>query len=618
MIVLFLPGWASGQPDGGEVSLSVKASKDLIRPGDQVAIAVIFDHAEGWHVQANAEAIERARSGVSQEETAITVDALPTVSVGPTQWPRPHMLSAAALGNPNATVPVFEGRAIAYVPVIISEKAAPGNVVIRFTVAYQACDDTTCLLPVEDVRSVTLTILGPGQQPPVATSDSATFGGFDSSIFSKMLAGTVKPAGTSLAFPFFGWSLTISTSGAIGLLLLLNLAAFGGFLLNLTPCVLPVIPIKILSLSQTAGNPARCFTLGLVMSLGVIAFWMGIGGAIAFISGFRAINQLFQMPWFSLAVGAFIAVMGLGMLGLFMVRLPQAVYMLDPKRESVPGSFFFGVMTAVLSTPCTAPFMGTAAAWAAKQTPAITLVTFGAIGLGMALPYLVLSAFPSLLSRVPRTGPASELIKQVMGLLMFAVAAFFIGTGLDPLLRQPIDPPIRLHWWIVAAVIVLAMGWLAFRTFRITRRVVPRVGWSGLALVLSVVAAFIARHFTDRGPINWIAYTPERFAARVAAGDVVVIDFTAEWCLNCKALEAGVLHRSEIVALLHSPGVAPMKVDLTGNNGPGQDKLKSLDWVGIPLLAIFGPGLEEPLKYDTYTPDTVRAAIERARARSGS
>jgi thiol:disulfide interchange protein DsbD len=210
-----------------------------------------------------------------------------------------------------------------------------------------------------------------------------------------------------------------------------------------------VIPLKIMGLSQAAGHPARCFFLGFVMSLGVIAFWMVIGGAIAFVSGFTAINSLFQTPWFSLAVGAFILIMAVGMLGAFAVRLPQFAYMVNPSHETAPGSFAFGIMTAVLSTPCTAPFMGSAAAWAATQNPVVTLATFGAIGAGMALPYLILSAFPSLVSRMPRTGPASELIKQVMGLLMVAVAIFFLGTALTRCCVSRSTPPSASigGWW---------------------------------------------------------------------------------------------------------------------------------------------------------------------------
>ncbi len=248
----------------------------------------------------------------------------------------------------------------------------------------------------------------------------------------------------------------------------------------MTPCVLPVIPIKVMSLSAAAGNPGRCALLGTIMSLGVVFFWLVLGAAIATITQFKAINQLFQYPAFSITVGVFIAVMGVGMLGLFSVRLPQFVYMLDPKHDSAAGSFFFGILTAILSTPCTAPFMGTAAAWAAKQPHATTLAVFAAIGIGMALPYFILSLNPRLVSRVPRTGPASELVKQVMGMLMVAVAIFFLGVGLDPLLREPIDPPVRAHWWIIAAIVTFTMLWLIYKTFKITKRPVPRLTWSAL------------------------------------------------------------------------------------------------------------------------------------------
>ena len=149
---------------------------------------------------------------------------------------------------------------------------------------------------------------------------------------------------------------------------------------------------------------------------------------------------------------------------------------------------------------------------------------------------------------------------------MVAVAIFFLGTGLDPLLRLPIDPPIRFYWWLVAAVAVGAMAWLVYRTFQITRRSAPRMIWSIAALAFSFVTIVIARELTDLGPIPWVGYTPERLAEQLKKQKVVVLDFTAEWCLTCKALESGVLHRDEIVKLLTGPDVIPMRVDLTGNN----------------------------------------------------
>ncbi|MCK7468041.1 MAG: hypothetical protein MZU91_07935 [Desulfosudis oleivorans] len=119
------------------------------------------------------------------------------------------------------------------------------------------------------------------------------------------------------------------------------------------------------------------------------------------------------------------------------------IYALNPRQETLAGALGVGVLTAVLSTPCTAPFMGTAAAWAATQAPAVTIATFSAIGAGMGLPSL-LAAFPRLVRRVPKTGPGSELLKQAMAILMLAAAAYFIGIGLGTLLSDPAAPAGRL------------------------------------------------------------------------------------------------------------------------------------------------------------------------------
>jgi thiol:disulfide interchange protein DsbD len=552
--------------------------------------------------------------------TKIEPQPIPGIKFGAIQWPKTATEMVNLDGKGKKPYQVFAGRAIAYVPVQIGPDFPPGKPIeLSVLVSYQACNDSTCLFP-EDANqalSIPVTSLAEAASRTGAVAKDPDFDAFDSAGFATtaVAAGRGGPARSAsgvVKFQAFGLSFTIDPNGVAGMALLLLVAAFGGFLLNFTPCVLPVVPIKIMSLSQAAGNPARCLFLGVVMSLGVVAFWVAIGGAIASISGFTAINTLFQTPWFSLVVGLFILVMAVGMLGVFSVRLPQAVYLINPNHESAPGSFIFGVMTAVLSTPCTAPFMGSAAAWAATRQWSVTLATFGAIGIGMALPYLVLSAAPRLVSRMPRTGPASELIKQVMGMLMVAVAVFFLGTGLDPLFRSPIDPPIRFYWWIVAAFAVMAMGWLVYRTFRITARPRRRTIWTMFGAAFSAVCILVALAFTDRGPIDWIAFTPERLAEKQSAGSVVVLDFTAEWCLNCKTLEATVLHRAEIVKLLHSPGVVPMRVDLTGNNTAGKAKLKSLNWIGIPLLAVYGPAISEPITYDAYTPEMVKDAIAKA------
>ncbi|MBI1191141.1 MAG: DUF255 domain-containing protein [Tepidisphaera sp.] len=608
VLVVLSPAPALAQPRD-VVKISVVSDRAEVRPGDQVAIAIVMEFKDGWHVHTNAPKVPSSWEPFLAVPTTITASEASGLKLGPVQWPTPKVLKLdlGATGTPE-DYGVFADKAVAFIPASI-DPAAAGVAKVTIKVAYQACNDQTCLPQTEQTLPLEIKIVPPGT-PSGAPTDPDLFKAFDTTSFAAV--GQAPKADTKFTTDVFGFHIEFDAGGA-GLVLLLGLAIVGGFVLNLTPCVLPVIPLKVMGLSHSAGNPRRALFLGIVMSVGVIAFWLSIGVAISTLSWFKAVNQLFQQPWFTIGVGVFIALMATGMLGLFDVNLPGFVYLIDPKTESPAGSFAFGVMTAVLSTPCTAPFMGAAAAWSTKQPIAVTLATFGAIGLGMAIPYLVLAAFPRLVARVPKSGPGSTLVKQVMGLFMLAVAVFFLGSGLDPLLRLPVDPPMRWHWWVVATLVVLASGWMVGRSFKFMKRGpgLVVITLAGLALASGGVA--FAAEQTDRGPINWLGYTPERFDQAKAQGKVIVLDFTAEWCLNCKALEGTVLNRKEVADTLNGKDVVALRVDLTGENKPGQEKLRELNWAGIPLLAIFGPGTPEAQKFDSYTPQLVTQAVAKAR-----
>jgi suppressor for copper-sensitivity B len=304
--------------------------------------------------------------------------------------------------------------------------------------------------------------------------------------------------------------------------------------------------------------------------------------------------------------------MATGMFGFFSMRLPNFIYMINPEQDTLHGSFGLGILAAILSTPCTAPFMGAAAAWAATQTPATTLLTFGAIGTGMALPYLVLSASPGLVKKMPKTGPASVLIKQVMGLFMLAAAAYFIGVGVAALFNSPPNPPSRLYWWPVMLLVIAAGGWLAYRTLQIASGKKIKVFFAGVGVILIALSAWGSVRLTDKGPIDWVYYTEKRFQDATAARKVIVMVFSAEWCLNCKALEKGVLDDSRIIELLARRELVPMKVDITGNNPAGKAKLREVGNLTIPLLVIFSPRGEQVFKSDFYTVEQVLDAVAEA------
>jgi thiol:disulfide interchange protein len=579
-----LPGLTFGQTQP-VVRVNHFWSQTGARAGDQITLALVLDIQKPYHINSN-----RAKDPFIP--TVIQLVNPPAAIQSSTPiFPEGHFIT---FGPDQEKIEVFSDRAVIYIPMSAVAGTAPGEIPLQVKVSYQACDDKQCLFPTDTTVAAKLPVVA--EEVEIRPINQELFAG-------------MKALKEGLNIAFFGWDFKIEPSK---LWLLLLLAAIGGMLLNFTPCVLPLIPIKIIGLSQAAGNRQRCLLLGMTLSLGVVAFWLALATAISSISGFNATNKLFQYPAFTIGVGVIICLMAVGMCGLFTVSLPQWVYRVNPSQESVGGSFLFGIMTAVLSTPCTAPFMGAAAAWAATQQPVITLATFGAIGVGMALPYLILSAFPRLVHKMPRTGPASELIKQIMGLLMLGAGAYFLGTGFAGLFAKPPDPPTDAYWWLVALFVGAAGAWLAWRTLQLARGLGARVLFGGLGLALLAGAIALGVTFTRSSPVGWIYYTPARLAEAQQQGKVVVLEFTAAWCLNCHALEKAVLHHSEVVQLLNSPGVAPVKVDITGNNVEGNKKLIEVGRRTIPYLVIYSREGKELFASDAYTVEQLTQVLKSA------
>lgn len=566
------------------VTLSTYWSDSGVKPGAPITLAVVADIRKPYHINSNA-------AKEPYISTTLDLEGLPSeIRTSTPVFPEPHELQIGS-----EKLQVFSDRVTIYVPMSALSSIKPGEHRLRAKLRYQACDDKVCLPPADVSAELTL---------PVA--DART----EVRKLNPEIFAPLKELQDNLSIPFFGWDFRIHPSKIWTLLLV---AVIGGFFLNFTPCVLPLIPIKIIGLSQAAGNRRRCFILGASLSTGVVVFWLALAGAISSISGFDATNKLFQYPAFTIGVGVIICAMAVGMCGLFAVSLPQWIYRINPSQESIPGSFLFGIMTAVLSTPCTAPFMGAAAAWSTTQPPATTFATFAAIGSGMALPYLTLSAFPFLVNRMPRTGPASELIKQVMGLLMLGAGAYFLGTGLAGIVARPPDPPSQAYWWAVAAFVALAGAWLAWRSVQISQRPGKRLFFGGCGLALVLAGIMMGVRFTEKSPIRWVYYTPERLADAQKENKVIVLEFTAAWCLNCHLLEKKVLHDARIVKLLNAEGVAPIKVDLTGNNPHGNDKLVAVGRRSIPYLVVYSSNGKEIFASDAYTVAQLEQAMSAAR-----
>jgi thiol:disulfide interchange protein len=585
------------------VALRTAWSVDLARPGDTFILAVVFNIKKGFHINADAAQIVPA-ADFNPIPTRVTVKE---ASEGLTiEVPRYPQARPAKVDFIEGDLMSFEGQTIVYLPMKFDGGGSAARLRIKLEIEYQACDAQICLFPQKIAVEDRLTVAAP----------DATAAAINQQLFAEYRQASEGASAGLVGFDLFGWRFALEAASWAGFALLLLVAAFGGMLLNFTPCVLPLVPIKIISLSKTAENKSRCLALGFTMFLGVLAFWLGLGAAIALVADFTATNQLFQYPAFTISVGIVIGLMAFGMCGLFSIRLPNFLYTIHPSQESLHGSFGLGILTAILSTPCTAPFMGAAAAWAATQHPLTTMTTFAAIGTGMALPYLVLSAFPNLIQKMPRSGPASVLIKEVMGLFMLAAAAYFIGTGLSGIFMQPPNPPAKLYWWAVMGFVAAGGLWMAYRTIRITSRKFLKTLFAALGILIFIGSAFGGLRLTDKGPIDWVYYTPQRFQTAMENRKVVVMIFTAEWCLNCKVLEQGVLTGEKITRLLAEDDIVPIKVDITGNNPWGKAKMKEIGNLTIPLLVIYSPQGAEVFRSDFYTAEQVLQAVKAARVQA--
>ncbi|MCI5134554.1 MAG: DUF255 domain-containing protein [Candidatus Electrothrix sp. AW2] len=584
---------------GGAVNVRTAWSVNAAHPGDQVVLAVVLQVNQGYHINADDRQLIPLKS-IKLFPTKVTViEADEGLLIEAPLYP---LAAPYEVPYIDGKVMSFKGRTVVYLPVRL-EKSLAGRKSLKLTVQvkYQPCSEEYCLLPVRTELEASLPIV-----PPDSVVEKT-----HQELFADYAHGASSENSDEVAFGLFGWNFSVDSSSFGGVFLLLIIAAFGGMLLNFTPCVLPLIPIKIISLSYAAKNRRQCILLGVSMSMGVLVFWLALGTLIALVSGFSATNQLFQYPIFTISVGLIIAVMAGGMFDFFSLQLPAFVYMIHPEQDTLKGSFGLGVLAAVLSTPCTAPFMGAAAAWAATQPPLSTLAVFASIGIGMALPYFFLSVSPHLVSKMPKTGPASVLVKQVMGLFMLSAAAYFIGIGLEVLLSSPVDPPGKLYWWPVMFFLFCAGGWTVWRTLQIAVQKKMQYLFTGLGLAIMLVSGIGVYRLTHTGPIAWTYYTPERLAVAQQEQQTVVMVFTAEWCINCKALERGILDNPKIIELFKDERVLPMKVDITGNNPDGKAKLKEVGSLTIPLLIVVDAQGKEVYKSDYYSVDQVYQAVQK-------
>jgi thiol:disulfide interchange protein DsbD len=404
-----------------------------------------------------------------------------------------------------------------------------------------------------------------------------------------------------------GW--TASTSKVPGGLAQFLLFGFiGGFILNLMPCVLPVISLKIFGFIQHAGQDRRrILRSGLAFVAGIFAWFIGLALLlIGLKSAGREITWAFQFtnPYFVLLMSAVVLVFALNLFGVFEISLPQFAnrgVLGWSAREGDVGSFFQGVFATVLATPCTAPFLGTALGFAFTQSGWTILLMFLAIAAGMASPYFLLSAQPAWLRLLPKPGPWMLRVKQLMGFLLLATLLFLLAVlgaerGVEAIIwTSCFLLALSLACWMKGAFIVPTAS-LKSRLISLLLLLVILIGSAYYFIGEKFAAAkTVAAETQTQG--GWQPFTPQLLEAELKQGHPVFVDFTAAWCLTCKFNEAKVLEASAVRDAFQRLGVTKIKADWT-NADPAITKiLKQFGRPGVPMYVLYPGNHAEPILF---------------------
>ncbi len=587
---------ARSQGDIPVVRISAALTQTSERTGQ---LSVTADIKQGFHIYAQSQPRPFLATKVTVTEAskfrvtgAFTASRQPTIVKHPTIKVELHQ---------------YEGQVTWTAPVEFS-MATDAAVTARGTVFVQACEDSRCLAPETYAFKAALVqqplpvpapaVAQPAERAPAPETKS------DFSLDQIVLAP--ESSGYSI------WAI-------------LPLAFVAGFLLNLMPCVLPVVGLKLLSFIQQANDSRRrVLLLNLAYAAGLLSVMLVLASLAVFAG--LGWGEQFSSTTFSVTLAAVVFAFALSFLGIWEIPLPGFVGAADAgssKGEGYGGAFSKGVLSTVLATPCSGPFLGSALAWAIAQPALFTFAVFATVGLGMASPYLLVGLFPALVRVLPRPGNWMVTFKQLMGFVLLATAVYLmsflavpsvvptvllllgVGLGCWWIGRVSLLDPVgqRVRAWGLALAIVAATAWLSFgwlenvmaeRFQHAAERLVSARGdevasFQNSFASPSSLSGYKPEAQAKEDVIAWEPFSQKRLEALVNDGKTVFVDFTADWCLTCKANEAAAIERPKVARLIRANGVVALRADKTGPAPEVDETLRRLGnkAASIPFYAIF-------------------------------
>jgi thiol:disulfide interchange protein len=561
--------------DAPHVQAELVAEREALAPGENW-VALRLAPEPGWHTY-------HQDPGDTGLPTALAWALPPGYSAGPIEWPAPETFR---LGEETSH---GYSRETLHLVRITVPAAAPGTpVALVAQASWLVCRDVC----IPGRAHLTLTL-------PVRAAPGAP--GRWAPLFAATRMALPQPAGLDAA---------TAAARATGFGLALALALLGGLILNLMPCVFPVLSIKAVSVMESGGREHRhqrghalAYTAGVVVSCllaGVSLLALRATGA-ALGWGFQLQSPVFVAVIAYLLFALGLSLSGVVQFGTSIMGVGQSLAV----RDGYAGSFFTGVLAVVVASPCTAPFMGTALGYALTQPPVAALAVFAALGLGLALPFLLIGFAPPLARLLPRPGRWMETFKQAMAFPLYLTVAWLVWV----LARQSGVGAVPV---VLSGLVAIAFAsWLAHRPGLFSRglRYAAFIAAIGLLFLpaLEPPPAAAAVHARDDAQ----AYSDARLAELRAQGHPVFVNLTADWCLTCKFNERAAIDTRSVREAMARHGVVSLVGDWTRSDPALTAVLARFDRVGVPLYLLYGPTGEPVVLPQVLTPATMIEEIER-------
>lgn len=548
-------------------------------PGETATLELLATVEDGWHVNSHTPTYDYLIP------TTLTLAVgFPSPALRVT-WPEPKLATFTFAEVP---LSVFDGVVRVVASFEIPADAPVGASQATVTLGYQACDDRSCEAPNSTTRDLELVV--------------GTVGGPTAEFTAPADPAAAAEPATALTTP--------------GLLAMVLFGLIGGVILNLMPCVLPVLSLKVFGLVRAAGVGRREVVRGaLATSAGIVASFLAL--AVAAVIARQAGAAVgwgvqFQHPTFLVFLLVTVALFALNLWGVFEITLPGAIADAadaSSSSDGLGGHFASGLFATLMATPCSAPFLGTAVSFALGQPAAATFAVFAAVGIGMALPYLLLAASPGAARLLPRPGAWMDTLKGVLGFLLAGA-----GVWLLYVLAAIVSPETLAV--VEAGLLVLALGlWLRTRgrnkVLGTLLALFAAVGTIAVARAEAGAARVADAGGETEGLIEWIPFDEATAEQLAAQGRLVFVDVTADWCLTCKVNERLVLARDAVGEAFAEHEVVAMKADWTRRDDTIAAYLAKHGRTGIPFYVLYRPGSAPHVFGEVLTVETVVDAVRR-------